>query len=250
MQKGIKNSLKELGFNNNEIGVYIALTQLGEAPASKIAKKADLPRTTVISILEKLEERNYLSTHRYHGKIYYWIESPKMIQENFLNKVKIAEDLDGLLTNLYHSESYFPFAKIYDTKSRIKNFIEKTLISLPRKTVIYTIDCPGAGNYSKIFSDDFRNIMVKLKNKKGIVTKTLVPHGLFKTIDKQKIKSQNIDIREMPDSIKFKASLWLINDMLILFSGKYPFIVAIRHKIITESIQSVYNCLWQISVDK
>jgi len=247
MKKEIKNSLKELGFSLNEIKVYMALTQLGEATAVKVAKKSDLPRTTVISILERLEELHYLSTHKYRGKTFYWIESPKVIQESLQNKLEIAEQLDGLLTDLYRSEHYFPFAKVYDTKTSIKNFIEKTLISLDKKDVIHTIDTPGAGDYTKIFSDDFIAIMVNLKKKKGIATKTLIPHNAFETIEKEKIKTQDITIKELPKEISFKASLWIINDMLVLFSGNYPFIAAIKHKLITDSIKSIYDYLWNVS---
>ena len=64
MQLGkIKENLKELGFNSNEVKVYIALTQLGEGTAALVAKKADLPRTTVISLLERLGSQNYITTH-------------------------------------------------------------------------------------------------------------------------------------------------------------------------------------------
>ena len=55
----ITRQLKELGFNDNEANVYVALTRLGEANATNIAKKSDLPRTTVISILQKLEKEKW-----------------------------------------------------------------------------------------------------------------------------------------------------------------------------------------------
>ena len=93
MKKIIKNQLQELGFNTNEIRVYLALTELGEAKAAAIAKQADLPRTTVISILDKLKNDNYLTAHKYRGTTYYWVESPKTIKESLLYKVDIATDL-------------------------------------------------------------------------------------------------------------------------------------------------------------
>jgi len=55
-EKAVRKKLLELGFSRNEAKTYIVLTQLGEANATDIAKKSGLPRTTVISILRKLEE--------------------------------------------------------------------------------------------------------------------------------------------------------------------------------------------------
>lgn len=121
MIKKIEDILKDLGFKNNEAKVYISLTQLGEATAAQVGKKADMPRTTAISVLEKLRNENYLTTNRYKGVTYYWIESPKTIAESLENKIEAAKGLNNLLTNLYRSESSFPYAQIYDTKTGIKH---------------------------------------------------------------------------------------------------------------------------------
>lgn len=247
MIKEIKKNLTELGFHENEIKVYIALTQLGEAPATKVAKKADLPRTTAISILNKLAQDGYLTTHRYHGVISYWVESPHAIASNLETKIKIAEELNTLLGDLYRSETHFPGAQIFDTKNSIRNFIEKTIAGLPKKSTIYTIDTPGAGNYNKIYSENIEHSVLSKKKTRDIFTKSLVPHGSIKSISPSKLSVQNIELRELPKEIEFNASLWLVDDLLVHFSGNPPFIVAIKHPIIVSSIKSIYNYLWQIS---
>lgn len=243
----IKQNLAELGFKNKEIKAYIALTQLGEATAAQIAKQADLPRTTMISLLQKLENDNYLTTHKYRGKTYYWIESPKTIAEMLANKQKIAGQLDGILTDLYRSESHFPFAKVYDTKSGIKKFIEKTLSELKKNSIIYTIDTPEVGNYQKIYPDNIYYILMSIKAKRKVATHTLVPFKSFKKITKDKIHSQDIKIRELPPGIEFDGSMWLIKDMLVHFSGNPPFVVAIKHKAIVQGMKSIYLFLWNIA---
>lgn len=250
MFREIKKSLKDLGFSENETKVYVALTVLGESTAAKVAKKADLPRTTVISILEKMEGRNYLSTHMYRGTTYYWIESPRTIKESLLNRAKIADSLNLLLTEIYRKEAHFPHGYIYDTKSGIKAFVEKSIINLKEKSVIYTIDSPGQGNYSKVYSDNFGISLSELKKKKNIQTMTLVPHGSAETIEPEKIKAQSMTIRELPAGIKFKASFWIMGDMAVLFSGNPPFVSAVRHDAIVESLKSLYDFLWNISTAK
>lgn len=246
MIKEIKKNLSELGFNNNEIMVYVALTQLGEAPASKIAKKADLPRTTAISILNKLAADGYLTLHHFRGTAYYWIESPRAIVGKFETKIKIAEDLNTLLANLYRSESHFPGAQIFDTKTSIRNFIENTISNLPLRSIIYTIDTPAEGNYAKIFSDNVGDTILSKKQTRAIFTKTLVPFGCLKTIEPRKANQKNIEIRELPADINFKASLWLINNLLVLFSGNPPFVVAIKHPLIVTSLKGVYDHFWNM----
>lgn len=245
--KNIKRALLELGLNRNETAAYMALTQLGESPVSAVAKKAGLTRTTTASVLERLCADGYMSSHRYRGKTWYWIESPKMIGRALENRMKIAKELEGLLADFYRSEADFPSAKIYDTKSGIKTFIEKTLNALEKDAVILTIDTPGAGNYTRIFSDGFGEVLLDIKRKKRITTRTLIPWGFLKDIDPKKKSAQDIVLRELPQEIRFSASFWIVGDTLVLFSGRYPFIVAVRHRIIVSSMRSILEYLWKIS---
>jgi len=113
--------------------------------------------------------------------------------------------------------------------------------------LICTIDCPSAGNYDKVLSREYGKILVGLKNKKGMSTRTLVPYRTLKTINPDKIRTQNIVIKEMPPTIGFSASLWLIGKTLVLFSGHPPFVTAIKNREIVESFRSLYDYLWSIS---
>jgi len=246
----IKKSLRELGFSENEIKVYVALTQMGESTAAKIAKKAELPRTTAIGILDKLKDENYLSAFNYKHSTYYWIESPKTIRNVLQNRIEIAENLDNLLSEMYRTEADFPYAQVLDSKASIRAFIEKSMVNLEKKSIIYSIDTPSAGNYTRIFSDDLYNSLLAIKKKKGVITHTLVPFGAFETIVPERLEIQPIVIREMPANLHFSASLRILKDTVVLFSGRHPFSVAIRHKLISESIEGIFDFLWSVSTPK
>ncbi|MDO8584166.1 MAG: helix-turn-helix domain-containing protein [bacterium] len=244
MTKEIKEQLAELGFKPNESRVYVALTTLGEATASIIARKLDLPRTTVISIVEKLSGDGFVSSHRYKGVTSYWIESPKTLVSRLETKVKVASALSDVLKTLYRAEPNFPEAHIFDTRAGIRHFIEKWLADLPKGAVIQTIDNPEARNYAAIFSDQIESVMIGLKNAKGIQTKTLVPCGTRPAITEKKLKGQAIEIRELPQGVTFPASLWIAGNQIVLFSGRPPFAVAIKHPAIVESCKSFFSHFW------
>jgi sugar-specific transcriptional regulator TrmB len=243
----IQKILKELGFGDSEVEVYVALTELGEAPAAELSKKVGLPRTTVISILERLEEKNFLTTQKYKGKIYYWVESPRVISDIFQNKAQLAGDLEGLLSSLYKEGGKFPFAKTYDTKNGIRNFAEGLLLKARKKSILYTIDTPQEGNYRKVFSDELERIFFGIKKKRQLFTKILIPHGSFSQVAQSKISSQDLEIRELPPGVKFEASVWLIDDFACFFSGNPPFLSAINHRSIKDGLQGLYDFLWSSS---
>lgn len=247
MIKAISKRLRELGFNRNETAVYVALTQLGEANATDIAKKADLPRTTALSILGKLENEKYISIQRYKGRSMFWIESPKMLSESFMSRARQAEELGSLLADLYRSEADFPYAKIYDTKVGIRSFIEKVILEAEKGSEILTFESPNSGNYQRILSREFFYSMLDMKRERRISTRSLIPAGSAKAIDAEKTGRQEIVLREMPEAMEFRASFWIVKDTLVLFSGKYPFVVAINHRIITGSMKSIFEYLWGVS---
>lgn len=239
--------LKELGLNTGEMKVYQSLASLGEAPASQIAKSANMPRTTAISILEKLVLEKLISAHKYRGKTYYWIESPQAFIDSLNIKLDTAKEMDIMLRNLYKSDGVFPAVEVHDTVSGIRSFIEKVLSNSRPKTIIYTIDSPNKGNYSKIYPERMETVLLNQKKKKDIHTLTLIPHGSFKNIASYKLSNQHITLRELPEGIDFEASIWLINDKLVHFSGNPPFVVAIKHEKIVESFKQIFDYLWNIS---
>jgi len=248
--KEIKDNLKELGFNSNEIKVYVAVTQLGEATAAQVAKKADLPRTTAISLLARLKEQHYITDHVFQGTTYYWVESPRVISQVFEQKLKIAESLNGVFAGLYRSEAHFPYVNTYDSKTAVKGYIEKFIAGLEKNSVIYSIDSPKDKNYAQVYFRDIGEMARFEKQKKGVLTHTLVPYGSFSSIEAHKLKTQPIKIREMPERISFETSLWLSGDTVVHFSGNPVFLVAIKHEAIARSIKSIYDFLWQLSIPK
>jgi hypothetical protein len=243
----ISGYLKELGLKPNDIKVYLALTELGESPASVIAKKADMPRTTVLSILEKLAEDHYVTMHHYRGTTYFWVESPFVFRDTLLHKVDVATDLGALLRDAYRSEPRFPHAEVYDTRTSIRSAIEKTLADFPTKHILYTIDSPHEGNYAKIYSAPVEGTILKYKKKRNITTHTLVPHGTPAVIEKHKVHMQDIVIKEMPKVISFSGSVWLLPKSIAFFSGTPPLLVTIEHKAIVSGIKGIFDFLWATS---
>src|SRR3989344_6321384 len=243
----IEHYLRDLGLSLAETRVYIALTKLGEAPASQVAKIANIPRTTAISILEKLKGENLLSSHKYRGRYFYWIESPDVFVESLLSRVEVAKEMSLSLKNLYRADGTFPATEVYDSQKGIRSFIEKLLSSLKSQSVIYTIDSPGMGDYSKIYPEKIEKTLLAQKKNKKIHTLSLIPNGSFKLIAPHKLEYQDITIKELPLGFGFSSSIWIVGDKLVHFSGNHPYVAAIRHEKIVESMKNLFDFLWGIS---
>lgn len=91
----IIQSLTELGLTSKEIGVYLAMLELGPASVQDIAKKSGVNRTTTYVMIEALRRRGLLSTLERGKKTLFVAENPSrlsVIVGEELNNVKAKNE--------------------------------------------------------------------------------------------------------------------------------------------------------------
>lgn len=110
--------LSDLGLTSKEKKIYVALLELNEQPASVIAKKVKIPRSTALFILNELVEKGFV-TKKIHtsSTSYFSAISPAEIR-NLLNHKK--QRLEGQLRDLeilapeFHNiaKNFLPHSKV------------------------------------------------------------------------------------------------------------------------------------------
>ena len=244
--KQTEKILSELGLSLSEIGVYLATLNLGEASVNEIAHSARFPRTTVASILERLDSIGLVSVHTHAGKRIYWVENPKVLAENFKAKVLLAEHLNQKIQNEYSKLDKKPLVEVYDNEKSIINLINRTINALPKGSEILTYDTPLASNYIKVMSEELFEILTKQKVSKGIRTRSLIPFGQDVYVNR-KIINPSIQVRTTPLGVEFETSTWMFNDSLVLFSGTHTLAVCVTNRSMKKGFESIFEYLWQRS---
>ena len=89
-----EKALRKFGLSDREIRVYTALLELGEALASKIAKKTDIPRTLVYDILENFVNKGIVSYVIKSNKKYFAALDPNHLIQVLRNH---EEEKEGLI---------------------------------------------------------------------------------------------------------------------------------------------------------
>lgn len=233
--------LEQLWLNPSEKEVYITLVKLWQGTVGEIYKNCSLPRTTIKSILDRFLEKWYVVQHIQNSVIHYWVDSLENIENELYRKIGLAKELDVYIRQIYKTKSHIPGVKIYDKKTSIRSLIEGFGNLVPEKGTLYTIDSPGSKNYLLFFSQEEFQELMKKKKKKGIFTQSLIPFWSLETIHTQTLSSQQILVREMPEVLDFRASVWLIEWKVVFFSGETNLVVEITNPIIYLSMKSVYD---------
>ena len=106
---GIRKSLASIGFSDKEVGVYLALLDLGKGTVSQIARKANINRTTGYDILNTLVNKGLASISGREPKQEYLAESPdkieKLIQDELEKNneyLKLAQNLIPQLKSIHN----------------------------------------------------------------------------------------------------------------------------------------------------
>jgi sugar-specific transcriptional regulator TrmB len=246
MATPIRTLLKHIGLSEPEANVYIVSLRLGESGVSEIAHGAKISRTTTASILERLKERGFLSTHTTRGKKRYWIEDPHVLVEQGKAHLEVLELLAGRLHSEYHQADKKPTAQIFDSRDGLAHLLSKVIDDVDKGGEILTFESPSAKHYQAILADELFHALSKQKVKKGIRTRSLIPTGQESFIRPEALK-HNVQVRTLPQGVLVESSFWMFGNTLVLFSGTHTFAVRINHRHMKESMTNLFEMAWSLS---
>lgn len=123
----LSKTLENIGLTKKQAKTFLALLELGSSPIGKIAKKADLARSTTYEALEALKKRNLVSTFKKKKVNYFTAEEPRRIVLE--NKKKTKELIEALpeLESLQLKSKVQPEVRFYQGKKGLKTVIEEML---------------------------------------------------------------------------------------------------------------------------
>lgn len=120
----IKNNL---GFSEKKTAIFLALLQLGETSAMKIAHKAKLKRTTVYNILPELIDDGLVATTSIGKHKRYFVTDPRIILKILESKTENTKSFLPLLTSLHAISVHQPKISLHEGENGARQIYEDTL---------------------------------------------------------------------------------------------------------------------------
>ncbi len=122
--------IQDLGLSENEAKVYLAALSLGASTVLKIAKEAEIKRTTAYSVLEALKLRG-LIVHEVKGlKTLYSAEGPDKLEQIFEQKKDRFKEVLPELQGMYNLKGGESFIKYYEGVAGVKTVYDHILDGL------------------------------------------------------------------------------------------------------------------------
>ena len=250
----IEQVLKDLGLQDKEPDVYLALLKTpGAQPASIIATRANLNRTTVYKSLVKLVKKGLVTKTQRQGITCFFAENPdKRLETLLLNQRKnldmINESLITILPeiqNMQKQELFRPKMRYYEGLEGVKRLYEDTLAE--GKTIYAFEDVHDFPPELKAWL--FENYVPR-RVEKGIFAHVLTPKNPENIRYREDDKVAQKETRFIPKSdfpIEIEINIYGHKTAFFSYNPEEMFSVILESQAIAKSMKSIFNLCWKIA---
>ncbi len=241
----LKTILKSAGFSDKEIGVYLALLELGKGTVSQIARKASINRTTGYDILDTLTSKGIISISGKEPKQEYVAESPesikKYITSEIENKKEALGEVEKIIPELtsIHNVSGRPKVFFYEGKEGLQKVYEDTLSS--HETILAYASVEDIKPTLPHYFPEY----YKRRAKKGIKIRAIFPESPDAReralLDKEEIRESVIIPSEQ---FGFHPEINIYDNKVMIASWREKLGIIIESTEIADAMKKIYELAW------
>ena len=237
----LKSALREFGLSENEIEVYLALVKLGESPVQKIAKIANVPRTTCYHLLESLEQIGLAGVVVKKSKKYFSPAQPIKLINNLEEIKRIIKEIVPELNSISKSIKDKPNVTIFEGIRGVRDVLQDVIKE--RKTIYHYGEIISI---QKVFAHVFpQYILERIKRKIPIkiICKKEEAH-------EELIRNAKKEFREflfIPKKFNFDSSVFIYANKVAIFSIKQEpyFAIVIDNHNFYNTQKNFFELLWE-----
>ncbi len=233
-------SLKNLGLNEKEQIVYIALLQLEKATANQIARKSGIKRPTSYDILYRLQTDGFIYEANENGKRFFVANPPEQLVQRLDERKKALEADLPFLLSIYNIKAKRPKVAYFEGLDGIKKLYEDTLKSLKSSDEILAYVTTDSLEILADFSADY----VARRVEKGIrlrgIYNTSIKMSKYLHNNQKQLREARV-VKKFP--LKNEINIYA-NKIIILTYSPEPFGVLIESNEIAETQRAIFELAW------
>lgn len=232
------DQLERLGLNRNEAKIYLALLDLGEAPAGQVSKKTQINRTTIYDSVERLIQRGLVTYVIKANKKIFQPVPPIKILEKIKEEEKIAKEILPELEARFKQPKEKEESNIYKGRLGIKSILHDIL------NLKEYVAFGSSGRFLEIMKHDFE-LFQKRKKELKINARVILSENSRKS---DQVKIAHTKFKYILDEFSSPTTTFVYgeNTAIIIWSTT-PIATVIKSKQVAQSYLNYFNLLWGIS---
>ena len=248
----IEQLLKQIELGDKESKIYLQLMQTaGPKPASIIARKLSMNRTTAYKVLLNLSKIGLITTTMKHGIRCFIAEEPDrrielLLEKKKKNITKIQKQLHEIIPeiqNLIKSDSsIMPTIKYYEGIEGIKHVYRDSLKS---EDTIYAFE--NIEDMTPEIKEYILYDYIPKRAKKGIFIQVISPdnkeHKKTRKSDKKYFRETKFFPKNIA-SIEIEVNIYGNKTAFFSYKKEEMFAIIIKSKSVANSIKSIHQFCW------
>ncbi len=245
----IQKALNEIGLNEKEAEVYLALLRHASLKPSVIARRTTLSRPTVYDILQSLQKKGLVYTTKNKTTQTFTARDPRFISQNIDREVadftaeaekkkqRLTETMPELL-NLAKNALQLPRVTYFEGEKGIEEALYATLAT---KDIIRAY--ANIESITSSMGERFSRYLVQ-RVKRGIQARAIAPDTKEWRQRIKESKKELRDVRFMKEGSFFSPEINIYGDHVLMISWKEHFAVLITSKDFAQTQKIIYDELW------
>jgi len=232
-----KEELKELGFTDNQIKIYLALLKNGASNPTELAKITGLHRSYVYDAVEKLMENGTINSVSINNKKNYQAVGLNVLRENIELKLKNLDDIIPKLASISKISKEETHIELHKGKRVYKTLIKDLTANFQKNDVVYLINIDESV-LEKVEPIYLKQYFTIIKEKK-VKEKIIIPKG------GKKFKEPGLEYKELAkDYLGETATAIYKNKVYLFILGEPNYLIIIKNKKVAETYMKNFNLLW------
>lgn len=243
--------LKQLGYGDKEITVYLTVLKYGKIIPARVAKMTGINRSTVYAVAQELVEKGVISLDL-GNKIFYLNALPvEKIKEAITRekqrlekKEKIAKQAEKELAVIARSEN-FSVPKIrFVEEDDLERFLYNQQEIWVRNAEKFDRSCWGFQDHS--FAENFQKWIDWAWKKFQLDVNLLSNRSEIEKRLRKEMSNKRI-IKFWEKNINFSSSLWVMGDYIVMIiTRQKPFYaVEIYDAVLAHNLREVFKQIWK-----
>jgi len=241
------DSIKDFGLSENEAKVYVASLSLGPSTVLKIAKEAEIKRTTTYAILESLKTKGLIVNEIKGLKNLYTAEGPERLEEILEDKKEKFREILPELEAIHNLKGGESFIKYYEGVAGVKTVYDHILDGLkPGDDYMIISDMEQFLKMDREYFTKFIERRVKYNLKVRTIIQNSESGRYYKTIE----VNTNQKIKFLSEGTKLTANLVITPHRVIITQIIAPIVtIIIENKSIVEMQKEQFEIIWNTLED-
>lgn len=243
----------QLGFNDNEKEVYLAVLRTGKIAAHRVSSLTGINRTTVYSIAKKLSNLGLISEDKGQKISYLVAEPPEKLltmlqkeEDAIKEKKEYASDLIAELSAIKSEKQYsVPRIKFVE-EIDLSEYLFASFIKWQKSAA--SLENIWYGYQDDTFFQHYQNWIRWTWKQDNDVETYLFINDISPTEDVQQKYKKRRHIKKLPNATEFDSGLWVAGDYIIMIQTKNRphYMIEIHDEVLARNQRALFKGLWDL----